>query len=116
MIKLFTGSLIVASLLVMGGCKTAKSPQSNDSGLPMANLKDFKKNKDGAYVIFDGSSLDGWRGYNRADMPNKWSIEDGSIKFSRQPAGVSNAQGGDIIFAHKFKNFELSFEWKISEA
>lgn len=116
MIRILTGSLILASLLLMGGCKTAKSPQSSDNGLATVNLKKFKKNSDGAYVIFDGTSMDGWRGYNRADLPNKWSIEDGSIKFSRKPAGITNPEGGDIIFAHKFKNFELSFEWKISEA
>ena len=25
------------------------------------------------------------------------------------------ADGGDLIFSHKFKNFELEFEWKISK-
>lgn len=116
MIRLFTGSLIVASLMLMSGCKTTKSTQSTSNDLPVANMKKFKKNNDGAYIIFDGTSLEGWRGYNRADLPSKWSIEDGAIKFSRHPPGITNPEGGDIIFAHKFRNFELSFEWKISKA
>ena len=29
--------------------------------LPKVKLKDFRKNSDGAYVLFDGSSLEGWR-------------------------------------------------------
>ncbi|SKB47721.1 protein of unknown function [Sphingobacterium nematocida] len=83
--------------------------------LPKVDLAKFKKNKSGAYVIFDGSSLEGWRGYNKTYVPSKWSIEDGALKFSREPK-VDKPEGGDIIFAHDFKNFELEFEWKISEA
>lgn len=85
------------------------------SDLPRVNIKNFNKNKKGEYVLFDGTSLNGWRGYNKTYIPNKWSIEDGALKFSRNPR-VDNPEGGDIIFSHEFKNFELSFEWKVSEA
>lgn len=84
--------------------------------LPKVGIKQFPKNEDGAYVIFDGVSLNGWRGYGKEYLPNKWNVEDGTLKFSKNPEGVSNPEGGDIIFAHDFKNFELSFEWKISHA
>lgn len=84
--------------------------------LPKVKLKDFRKNSDGAYVLFDGSSLEGWRGYNKEHVPSKWGIEDGTLKFSANPEGVDNPEGGDLIFAHDFKNFELEFEWKISQS
>lgn len=119
MIKLFSGSLVLAALLTMNACKVSQSSQASatDAGEFWAvKLKDVKKNKDGAYVLFDGTSLQGWRGYGRADIPSKWSIEEGSLKFSSNPTGIDNPQGGDLIFAHRFKNFELSFEWKISKA
>jgi len=90
-------------------------PTVEYNNLPKVNLKDFKKDKNGEYIIFDGTTLNGWRGYNKAYVPNKWSIEDGSLKFSRNP-NAEKPEGGDIIFAHDFKNFELSFDWKISEA
>lgn len=83
--------------------------------LPKVDLSKFKKNKSGAYVIFDGSSLEGWRGYNKTYVPSKWSIEDGALKFTSKP-NVDKPEGGDIIFAHDFKDFELQFEWKISDA
>ncbi|MFZ4863148.1 3-keto-disaccharide hydrolase [Sphingobacterium sp. Mn56C] len=83
--------------------------------LPKVDLKDFKKNKQGAYILFDGTSLKGWRGYDKEHVPNKWSIDNGTLKFSKNP-GLANPEGGDLIFAHDFKNFELAFEWKISEA
>jgi hypothetical protein len=83
---------------------------------PQVNLEDFPRDKDGYYVIFDGTSLNGWRGYNKDEIPGRWSIDNGALKFSG--SGIGEAQendGGDIIFAHKFKNFELAFDWKIAK-
>lgn len=93
----------------------AVAPTHELMNLPKVDLAKYKKNKNGAYVIFDGSSLEGWRGYNKSYVPSKWGIEDNALKFSRNP-NVDKAEGGDIIFAHDFKDFELEFEWKISEA
>lgn len=76
----------------------------------------FKKDADGYITIFDGTTLDGWRGYAKDHVPGKWSIEDGCLKFSGSGGGeAQDGEGGDIIFAHKFKNFEMEFEWKISK-
>lgn len=65
----------------------------------------------GSIVIFDGTSLEGWRGYGKDHLPNCWKIDDGAINFSRS----NGNEGGDIIFAHKFKNFELELEWKVAK-
>ena len=66
--------------------------------------------------LFNGEDFTGWRGYNRADMPAAWTIEDGAIKINGSGMGEAGAaDGGDIIFDRKFKNFELTFEWKVSE-
>ena len=67
--------------------------------------------KDGYITIFDGKTFNGWRGYGKDRVPSKWIIEDGCIKFNTSGDG----DGGDLIFAHKFKNFELEVEWKISK-
>ena len=67
-------------------------------------------------VLFDGTSLDGWRGYNRADVPARWIIEEGALKIIGGGGGeAQKADGGDLIFDRKFKNFELSLEWKVSK-
>lgn len=114
--------LILSSVLVaMMTFHTADAQSSQDvpkyelNNLSKVNIKDFKKNKKGAYIIFDGTSLNGWRGYNKDYVTNKWSIEDGALKFSRN-VKAEKPEGGDIIFAYDFKNFELEFDWKISEA
>ena len=82
---------------------------------PQVNLDEFAKDKDGYIRLFDGT-FKGWRGYNRNDVPKRWVFDDGALKFIGSGGGEAQEKdGGDIIFAHKFKNFELTFEWKVSK-
>ena len=43
-----------------------------------------KGNEDDAntVVLFDGTSLEGWRGYGKTEVPSRWTIEDGCLKFN----------------------------------
>ena len=80
------------------------------------DLAQLPQDKDGYYVLFDGKTLNGWRGYNRDDVPGRWTVDNGTIKFSGTGSGEAQGnEGGDLIFDHKFKNFELDLEYKISE-
>lgn len=80
------------------------------------DLSKFPVDKDGYIVLFDGKSFDGWRGYGKDAVPARWVIEDECIKFNGSGTGEGQtAEGGDLIFAHKFKNFELLFDWKVSK-
>lgn len=58
-------------------------------------------------LLFDGTSLDGWRGYNRTDMPAGWQAVDGAL--------TRVARAGDIITVEKFRSFELELEWIVRE-
>ena len=83
---------------------------------PQVNLDAFPVDKEGYIILFDGSCTKGWRGYEKEELPNKWGIEDGALKFTGEGYGeAQSAEGGDIIFAYKFKNFTLSIDWKISK-
>ena len=80
------------------------------------DLASFPQDKDGYYVIFDGKTLNGWRGYGKENVPSRWTIDDGAIKFNGSGGGeAQTGEGGDLIFAKKFKNFELEMEWKVSK-
>lgn len=83
---------------------------------PIIDLSEFTKDEDGYIHIFDGKSFKGWRGYGKDKVPGKWTIDDGAIKFNGAGGGeAQDGDGGDLIFAHKFKNFELELEWKVSK-
>ncbi len=76
----------------------------------------FGVDKDGYISIFDGKTFKGWRGYGKDQVPGQWTIEDGCLKFNGTGGGeAQDKDGGDIIFAHKFKNFELTFDWKVAK-
>ncbi len=66
--------------------------------------------------LFNGTSTQGWRGYNKTAFPEKgWDIVDGTLHCIGSGAGEAGGSGGDIIYDKKFGNFELSLEWKISQ-
>ena len=68
-------------------------------------------------VLFDGETFDGWRGYNRTDMPAAWTIEDGAIKINGSGMGEAGAKdGGDIIFDKKLKDIEQAIEMKVDKS
>ena len=83
---------------------------------PQVDLASVPVDKDGYYVLFDGTSLNGWRGYGKDNVPSRWTVEDGCIKFSGTGTGEGQTgEGGDLIFVRKFKNFILELEWKVSK-
>lgn len=63
-------------------------------------------------TLFDGTSTDGWRGFNQDSLPANWIIEDGTLKSEGKGGDI----GGDIVYGKEsFENFELTLEWKISD-
>jgi hypothetical protein len=113
-IKVILTGVVVAAMLVscLGRNAAKKAAKAEEE----AGKIEVAAKDDGSVFIFDGKTFDGWRGYNRADVPAKWTIEDGCLKFNGSGAGEAQSNdGGDLIYATKFKNFELTFEWKISK-
>jgi hypothetical protein len=81
----------------------------------VTNLAQAPKDKEGYISLFNGTDFSGWRGYGKDHVPTKWIIEDGAIKINGSGQGEAHTgDGGDLIFMHKFKNFELLFDWKVS--
>jgi hypothetical protein len=68
---------------------------------------------DGFVSIFDGTTTNGWRGYNKPTFPAEgWEVIDGTLHCKESGTGEAGL-GGDIIYDKKLSNFELSLEWKI---
>jgi hypothetical protein len=58
-------------------------------------------------LLFDGTSLDGWRGYKKETAPEAWKIAKGELTLV--------GKAGDLVTKEKFSDFELSLEWKLGK-
>lgn len=75
--------------------------------------------------LFDGMTLSGWRNYG-GDENNvrKWTVQDGTLALVQEgifplwdliKSAVLGGGSGDLVYyREKFRDFELSLEWKIS--
>ena len=59
-------------------------------------------------TLFDGKSLNAWRGYKGAPVPSGWRVENGAL--------VKDAPVEDLVTKDEFGDFELEVEWRIGEA
>lgn len=77
-----------------------------------------KEKREGWVLLFNGKDFTGWRQYNGSAMPANWKIEENAMKvFTGEGRKPGQGAGGDIIYAgKKFRNFELSLEWKTEKA
>ena len=59
-------------------------------------------------VLFDGKSLNAWRGYKAAPVPPGWHITDATL--------AKDSPVANIVSRDEFGDFELELDWKIGEA
>ncbi len=99
-----TMMIIILSMITSGAMSQGKE-----------NMLTKKEKKEGWALLFDGKSANGWRGYNKTAFPEKgWAVEEGTLHVIGSSRGEAGG-GGDLLFDKKFRNFELSLEWKVSE-
>ena len=73
-------------------------------------LSDAEK-EEGWELLFDGSTADQWRSYQKDDFPSQgWETEDGMLTV------LSSGGGGDIITRKEYGNFILKLEWRVQKA
>jgi hypothetical protein len=102
---------VLAGLTIAAGAATrAQSP-------PVNTLTAAEK-KQGWVLLFNGANFDGWRQCNGTAMPANWVIDDHAMKVFTAPGKQKGeGSGGDILYApKKFRNFELSIDWKTEKA
>ncbi|MBN2349263.1 MAG: DUF1080 domain-containing protein [Bacteroidales bacterium] len=103
--NLFFVYLFISALVLVSACKTSPTKKTDVAG-----------EEEGWVTLFDGTSTEGWRGYKKDSLPSAWKIVEGALMCQGSGRGEAGAvDGGDIVYNKEFQNFELTFEWKISE-
>jgi hypothetical protein len=59
-------------------------------------------------LLFDGTSLDQWRGFREPAVPAGWQVLDGAITRA--------GRGGDLVSREEFGDFEFAFGWRLAAA
>lgn len=108
--------VIIAILVMLVGCnKPAKEEASSESvAESMENSLTDQEKADGWKLLFDGKTLNGWKGYMKDSIGSAWSVDEESIHLDNgQKEGFQVKSGGDIITTDEYENYELSLQWKI---
>ena len=67
-------------------------------------------------LLFDGETANGWRGYNRDEFPDTgWGVMDGMLVVGATATDPDVPVGGDIVTIESFADFDLKFEFRLSE-
>src|SRR5262245_48921448 len=65
----------------------------------------------GWQLLFDGKTLNGWKPY--ANKPaGGWEAVDGTLHAIGKER-LGDTKGAELVTVKKFKDFELSWEWKV---
>ena len=72
-----------------------------------ANTLTAAEKAEGWKLLFDGKTLNGWRGFKSETPPAAWHAMNGEL--------VRHETGGDLMTVEQFGDFELRLEWKLSK-
>ena len=94
-------TVIICAVGVAAAAALAGSPTDSAIRNPQSTMTAWR-------VLFDGTSLDAWRGYKGAAVPTGWRIERGTL--------AKDVPVADLVSKEEFGDFELELSWKIGEA
>jgi len=90
MSKIFIRAIALAAICILAACQMQQ------------------ERAQGWTTLFDGSSLEAFRGYRMTNFPERgWKIEGNTLRAL--PGG-----GADLITREQYDDFELEYEWKVS--
>jgi hypothetical protein len=102
--KTFSILILSLSLAIVAAAQTAAPP----------NTLSPEEKAAGWTLLFDGSSMSQWRGYQKPDTTGlRWQVKDGCLGLP--PADGADTRGSrDLITRDQFGDFELKWQYRIS--
>lgn len=98
----FLSFILISDLLLVSGCSNTSSENSASS----------TESADDWISLFDGKSLDGWQGYNGANLQGAWVAKDGLLSLVNRTKDTPHV---NIITEGVYDDFDLRFDWKVEE-
>lgn len=94
--------------------KPTHSDQISVVNLIPNNLS-LQEKQNGFSLLFDGKSMDQWRGAYKSVFPSKgWMVKDGVLSVEKTN-GAESTNGGDIVTKKQYGSFEMKFDFKLTE-
>lgn len=103
-LKWWTSRLVLSGVALTATAWTAASCQQAAA----VNVLTDGEVRAGWALLFDGETLNSWRGFKRSDAPAGWRVDEGTLALE---PGI---EGGDLVTVEEFSDFELRIQWKIS--
>lgn len=74
--------------------------------IPAPNTLTADERAAGWRLLFDGKTIDQWRGFKQQSVPPGWQVVDGAI--------TRMAGGPDLVSVDEFGSFEFHFDWMVA--
>lgn len=93
----------------------ATTTNAMDEKAMMPNTLSQSERAEGWKLLFDGTSLDGWRTFKKDKPGQSWKADGGAIVLvTVSTEGKSRAlDGGDLVTTNTYENFDFTIDWKI---
>ena len=107
------------ALLLAAACSDASDtppPPGTTPADPAPNTLTEAERAAGWRLLFDGETATGWHGYNSETFPDTvWAVVDGALVVGATATDPDVPIGGDIVTTESFTDFDLKFEFMLSE-
>ena len=100
--------LLITLAMAIPVVTTVATPRAQTPA-PAPNTLTAAESKEGFKLLFDGKTVDQWRGFKLPTLPDNWGAVDGTLTLTnmRRPP--------DIITIEQFSDFDFRFDWKLGE-
>ena len=99
--------IILLAIVILTGCANLQTQKPNT----LTN----KEIQQGWMLLFDGKSINQWRGRGKDHLtPKNWKIKQGLLTIEEIDKN-KKGHAGDIITKKRYGNFELKLDYKITE-